>query len=124
MKTVTEEAHDLVSQMPLSELKSLAKVLGWDKETEHEKLPNWYGIPNIKFIWINTQADPLIEYKGRRCSCYVVEDTMWYYYTHDDDDNEIPAELCKEEDFAKYMQDNKEMVYELCENALFGENVE
>ena len=40
-------------------------------------MDSWYGIEGIKFIWINTQSDPLIEYKGKTCSCYIVEDTMW-----------------------------------------------
>lgn len=78
-----------------------------------KKYPNWYGIDGIKFIWHNEWADQEIEYKGRRCSCYVVEDTMWERF-HEDD-------LSDPDEFARYMRENKDEVYELCELALFPE---
>lgn len=96
------------------------KHMGWDKKSELAKLPNWYGIEGIKFIWHNEWADPEIEYKGKRCSCYIVEDTMWEDFTHDDDGERIPDELCGEDEFAKYMKENAETVKYLCEIALFG----
>lgn len=83
-----------------------------------KELPNWYSIEGIGFVWHNAWADPEIEYKGKRCSCFVVEDTMWERFTHDDDGNEIEV---NEEDFDKYMLDNKTEVYELCELALFND---
>lgn len=73
----------------------------------------WYGIPGINFYFYNTQTDPEIEYKGRRCSCYIVEDTMWERF-HEDD-------LSDPSEFPRYMMENKDEVYELCELALFGE---
>jgi hypothetical protein len=83
-----------------------------------EKL--WYGIEGIKFIWHNEWADPEIEYKGRRCSCYVVENTMWERWIYDDNDNLIPEREKDEEGFEKYMLENADEVKELCELALFG----
>lgn len=106
--------------MTLSEAKAVLNVL----KANDKPLPNWYGIEGIKFIWHNEWADPEIEYKGRRCSCYIVEDTMWYDYTHDDEDNEIPSELCPEDGFEEYMKENADVVRELCELALFHENFE
>ena len=85
-----------------------------------EKL--WYGIEGIKFIWHNEWADPEIEYKGRKCSCYVVEDTMWERWIHDDNDNLIPEREKDEEGFEKYMLENADEVRELCDLALFGGN--
>lgn len=108
-----------LDQMTSKELKDWCKAIGWDKESENAKLPNWYGIDGIKFIWHNTQSDPEIEYKGRRCSCYVIEDAMWYDYTHDDDDNELPSELCTVDGFDAWMLENADAVRSLCEDVLF-----
>ena len=101
--------------------KEFLKHMGWDKESELAKLPNWYGIEGIKFIWHNTQSDPEIEYKGKRCSCYIVEDTMWERWIHDNDDNLIPERERDFEGFDKFMKENVDEVKELCELALFGE---
>ena len=97
------------------------KVMSWDKESEHNKLPNWYGIEGIKFIWHNEWADPEVEYKGKRCSCYIIEDTMWQRWTYPDDINYSEERGKDEKGFAQYMKDNAEEVKELCELALFGE---
>lgn len=74
----------------------------------------WYGIPGIVFIWHGAWIDPEIEYKGHRCSCYTVEDTMWERFReeHNSDDPDL---------FAAYMKENADDVYELCEIALFPE---
>lgn len=82
--------------------------------------PNWYGIEGIKFIWINTQSDPLIEYKGKRCSCYIVEDTMWERYR---EECELDGVETTEDGFKEYMQNNSSDVFELCELALFGKEI-
>ena len=124
METIMEEAKELtgkiINQMSKSELNGLAKALGWDKETELAKLPDYYGIKGIKFIWHNCWADPEIEYKGRRCSCYCIEDVMWDRWTHDENDNFIPEREKDEDGFCKYMLDNADEVYELCETILFS----
>lgn len=86
-----------------------------------KELPNWYGIENIGFIWHNSQSDPEIEYKGKRCSCCIIEDTMWERWTHDDDDNFIEEHKNDEDGFARFMLENKDEVIELVELALFGE---
>ena len=31
-----------------------------------KELPDWYGIPDIGFIFINEWNDPHLEYKGKR----------------------------------------------------------
>lgn len=81
---------------------------------------SWYGIEGIKFIWINTQSDPLIEYKGKTCSCYIVEDTMWERYR---EDCELDGVKATEKGFEEYMQNNSNDVFELCELALFGKEI-
>ena len=79
-----------------------------------KELPNWYGIEVIGFVWHGEWADPEIEYKGRRCSCYTVEDTMWGQFRDDCPD-------ASEDDFEAYMKDRENEVIELCELTLFGE---
>lgn len=91
---------------------------------KNKEFPDWYGIPNIGFIFVNTQSDPLIEYKGRRCSCFVVEDTMWENWIHDDNGNLLTDREKDFDGFDEYMLENKEKVYELCELALFPEQFE
>lgn len=86
-----------------------------------EDYPDWYGIPNIKFIWHNTQSDPTLVYKGKEFSQYYVEDTMWYRFTHDDDDNFISERDQDFDGFDKYMLENKDDVYELCDAIIKGE---
>lgn len=95
----------------LKNAKSFLKHMIWDKESQLAKLPDWYGISGIKFIWHNEWTDSEIEYKGKRCSCYIVENTMWERFRE-----EINSE--DEKMFGKYMLDNKDDVYELCELAL------
>lgn len=75
-----------------------------------KELPNWYGIENVGFVWHNAWADPEIEYKGKRFSCYIVEDTMWERFKEDDD----------EKDFEQFMRDREYDVIELCELVLEG----
>ena len=94
-----------MNKIDYSAAKAILRIF---EEKDH---PNWYGIPNIKFIWHNEWADPEIEYKGKRCSCYIVEDTMWERYTEEGN-----SDVDK---FAEYMRDNADGVYELCELALF-----
>ena len=80
------------------------------------RLPNWYGIKGIKYRFINEWADPEIIYKGRRCSCYVVEDTMWERFLEEGNPQDIDA-------FDAYMLEHADNVRELCEIALFPEVV-
>lgn len=67
--------------------------------------PDWYGIPNIGFIWINSWADPMLEYKGKQINSYYVEQSMWEQFRED-----FPN--ANEDEFKKYMLDNKDDVYE------------
>ena len=79
-----------------------------------KEYPNWYGIESIGFIWHNEWADPEIEYKGRTCSCYIIEDTMWERFRE-----EYPE--ADENDFEQYMWENEDAVIELCEEVLFSD---
>ncbi len=85
-----------------------------------KEYPDWYGIPGIGFIWHNTQADPEIEYKGKRINSTIIEDTMWYDWTHDDYGNHLSEKENDDNGFSKYMRENAEEVYELIELAMNG----
>ena len=79
--------------------------------------PNWYGIPNIGFIWRGSWSDPYIEYKDKQFNSYIVEDTMWSRYREECDELGIDA---NEDDFDVYMLSHKDDVYELCDLVING----
>lgn len=85
-----------------------------------KEYPDWYGIPDVGFIWHGEWNDPEIEYKGKRINATIVEDTMWERYTHDDDGNYISINASDDEGFSHYMLHNKDEVYELIELAMEG----
>lgn len=94
---------------------TLKKVDGAFKVVPKE-LRDWYGIETIGFVWHGEWADPEIEYKGRRCSCYIVEDTMWERFREENPNAD-------EDKFDEYMWENQDEVIELCELALFGKEI-
>lgn len=75
-----------------------------------KEYPDWYGISGIGYIWINSLADPQIEYNGKRFSCYTVEDTMWERYKEEcyERDEEVD-----DDKFGDYMRENADEVREL-----------
>lgn len=81
---------------------------------------NWYGIPDVEFIWHGICKDPEIEYQGKRVNAPVIENAMWERYTHDDDGNYISVNASDKEGFSHYMRHNKDEVYELIELAMEG----
>ena len=85
-----------------------------EKGTAHyvpKELPNYCGIESIGYVWHGEWADPEIEYKGKRCSVYQIEDTMWSYYVDECAD-------ATEDKFAQYMKEHEDEVIELCENMM------
>lgn len=81
-----------------------------------KEFPDWYGIEEIGFVWHGMWADSEIEYKGKRCSSCIVEDTMWERFREDypnADGNE----------FNEYMRERENDVIDLCELALFGKEI-
>lgn len=117
---------DVLSTMNIKDLQSLAKHFGWDKESEFAKLPNYCGIDGIKFIWHGEWSDPEIEYKGKRCNVHDIEDSMWAMYREtypEPDYKDRQVYTAYEDYFSTYMQENADMVRELCEEVLFGSEV-
>lgn len=75
-----------------------------------KEYPDWYGIEGIGFIFINTWADPLLEYNGKQVNSVAVEELMW------DDYNEWCREAglpIKEDEFGNYMRNNEDTVKEI-----------
>lgn len=97
----------------LSTLKEDLRVVNGVGTIVPKEYPNWYGIEDIGFIWHNTQADAEIEYDGYVINSCIVEDTMWYDWTHDDEDNIIPERESDEDGFEQFMRDNATDVKEL-----------
>lgn len=104
----------------ISTIKRNFKVINGVASFPMKEYPDWYGIPNIGFIWRGGWSDPEIEYKGKRINSTVVEDTMWDQWTHDDYGNYISERGNDLDGFSKYMKENADEVYELIELALGG----
>lgn len=77
-----------------------------------KEYPDWYGIPDIGFIWHNTQTDPELEYKGKRINSTIIEDAMWSQYREECEEKSVEPD---EDEFEKYMRENADDVYELIE---------
>lgn len=84
-----------------------------------KEYPNWYGIEDIGFIYRGAWSDAEIEYNGKRLNSTIVEDTMWERFREYCEENNWNADEHLS-DFAGYMKDNADEVYELIEIALGG----
>lgn len=80
-----------------------------------KELRDWYGIEGIGFVWHGEWADPEIEYKGKRFSCFIVEDTMWERFREEYPDAD-------EDKFDEYMWEKANDVIELCDLVIEGGN--
>ena len=75
-----------------------------------KEYPNWYGIPDIGYIYYNSWSDPDLEYDGKIINCREIEDTMWEYYNEDCDElNMEPTD----DGFKFYLYDNLDEIYEM-----------
>ena len=73
-----------------------------------KKYPDWYGIPNIGFIYHNDWTDPEIEYDGEILNSHIVEDTMWESYNKDCEEMKKEPNI---DEFADYMREHADDVY-------------
>ena len=80
---ITEALQKLNKMSRMSDSKSLKESKGRKRRLRESADTLWYGIPGIKFIYLNDWADPLIEYKGKKIDSYIVEDTMWERFLED-----------------------------------------
>lgn len=78
----------------------------------YRELPNWYGIEDIGFIFINEWSDPQLEYKGKLYNSYIIEDTMHTWYREECEENGIEE---TDDGFGEYMRERAYDVYELLE---------
>lgn len=75
-----------------------------------KEYPNWYGIPDIGFIYHNNWEDPEIEYKGKRFNSHDIQDTMWEYFNEACEESTIKP---TDDGFGLYTKDNQDLVYEM-----------
>ena len=106
---------DRISQISMSELIAVNKMFECADFTDRYR-GDWYGIEELKLMWNGTQSDPTILYKGKECSCYIMEDTMWERYNEECEENGIKPD--ENEGFGNYMRENKDEVIYLTELAL------
>ena len=76
------------------------------------ELPVWYSIPDIGFLYHGEWSDPELEYKGVRVNLHDVEDTMWDYFQ-----DETGSE--DEDEFAKYVLENVQDVYDILNELVY-----
>ena len=90
--------------------------------TENEKkifrvqareLPNWYGIPDIGFIYHNEWSDAEIEYNGEVFNSHDAEDAMYEWYTDQCHDDGVDP---SDKGFEIYMLEHADEVRELLDN--------
>ena len=76
----------------------------------NERKPNYYGIPDVKYIYHNEWSDPELYYKGEYYNIYDVEDTMYSdYEAYKEENSDYNGE------FEDYMQEHKEDILYLLE---------
>ena len=74
-------------------------------------LPDWYGIPGVKYVSPNNNwADGQLYYEKHLFNSHDVEDAMWCEYNEECDENGSEA---TDEGFEVFMKDNVDEVYEL-----------
>ena len=76
-----------------------------------KELPNWYGIPEIGFIYHGEWNDPEIEYKGKRINVVIIENTMLSRYREECE--EEGKENKDDAGFDAYMKEHADEVYDL-----------
>lgn len=80
-----------------------------------KEYPDWYGIPDVGFIYHNEWADPELEYDGEILNSHIVEDSMWAQYREDCEEDGIEPDM---DGFEVYMKEHAYDVYYLIELAL------
>ena len=83
-----------------------------------KELPNWYGIEDIGFIYHNEWDDPEIEYKGKRLSATIIEDTMWELFGEECDEQGRKADDYIDYFVHHYMKEHAEDIYIMIEETL------
>lgn len=78
--------------------------------TESKVTGNFHGIPDMKFVWHNTQSDPGVIYDGKYFNANEIDDTLWEEF------REYCAETGVIEDydmFDQWVSENTDYVYDL-----------
>ena len=70
----------------------------------------WLGIKGVKMIWHGEWSDPELEYDGKRCNLYDVEDGMYSYMKERIADGEDWGNPDNEEDFRNFCRAHADSV--------------
>lgn len=71
---------------------------------------NFHGIPDMKFVWYNTQSDPGVIYDGKYFNANVIDDTLYSMYREYCDEFGV---IDDQEGFDQWVSENHDEVYEL-----------
>ena len=97
----------------ISTLKQTSKKIDGVWCLVSKEYPDWYGIPDVGFIWHGEYSDALLEYHGKVYNSFDIEEVMWNRWIYDDDGNLIPAREKDDTGFSLFMRENAQDVYEL-----------
>ena len=82
---------------------------------------NFHGLPDMKFVWHNTQSDPGVIYKGKYFNANEIDDSLWVSF----------EEYCSEtgvvddyDMFEQWVSENKDEVYDTVETMIEYGNYE
>lgn len=85
------------------------------QQNRSHRLPYWYGIEPILFIYHGDWSDPEVSYNGMVVNSYTVEDSMTQLYREHCEEHQISDD--NYDGFEEYMRENADEVKELIEIA-------
>ena len=97
--------------MKKSEVMEILRIFDYWNENK----PNYYGIPEVKYIYRNEWADPELYYQGEYFNIHDVEDAMWIDFQEYAEENSIEENM---DNFSEYMKNNTCDIIEYLDNLL------
>jgi hypothetical protein len=85
---------------------------------------NYMGIPDVKYVWHNTQSDPGIIYKDMYFNVYDIEDTLWNMFNDYCDETGV---ICDDDGFEQFVGENADTVYSILDDLIdngYGEVID
>lgn len=82
---------------------------------------NFHGLPDIKFVWHNTQSDPGVIYKGKYFNANEIDDSLWVSFEEYCSDTGVVDDY---DMFEQWVSENRDEVYDTIETMIEYGNYE
>lgn len=82
---------------------------------------NFHGIPDMKFVWHNTQSDPGVIYDGKYFNATEIDDSLYSMFREYCDETGVIDDY---DGFEQWVSENHDEVYELVSNMIEWGNYE